>query len=287
MPALIEKGYIYIAQPPLFRIKKGKKGRYVKNEAAMREHLMELAADEMSLYLDRDKTTVHGGRFKAILKKLIAYESIIEHLSRKDIDPDFLRVLTQADFIDRECLKNRDTLEAFMLKVSNDWHRPDSSDTLVYTIEVDEAHASFRVQCQIQKNGLSQRFCLDQSLVTAPEFKDLKPISPYKLGLGLPPYRMSDGEGEKHFENAYAIVQHVLERGKKGLSIQRYKGLGEMNPSQLWETTMDPEKRTLLQVTLENVYETDEIFSVLMGDAVEPRRNFIQKHAAEVKNLDV
>lgn len=287
MPALIERGYIYIAQPPLFRIKKGKKGRYLKNEAAMREYLMELASDAMSLYLDRDKTTVSGGRFKAILKKLIAYEAIIEHLARKNIDPDFLRALTEADFLNREHLKDREKLESFMLKVSEAWHDPDSSDTLVYTIEADETHNAFQVLCQVEKNGLSQHFCIDLPLVNSTEFRDLKPLSPYKLGLGLPPYQMSDGDGEKSFKHAHAIVQHVLERGKKGLSIQRYKGLGEMNPGQLWETTMDPEKRTLLKVTLENAFETDEIFSILMGDAVEPRRNFIQQHAAEVRNLDV
>lgn len=287
MPALIEKGYIYIAQPPLFRIKKGKKEQYVKNEGAMREYLMELAGDQMSLYLDRDNTTVSGGRFKAILKKLIAYEAIIDHLSRKNIDPDFLRALTQADFLDRERLRNREILESYMADVRARWQQRSASDTLEYRIEPDEEHGSFQMFCHIKKNGLSQRFCINESLVTSPEFRELKALSPQKLGLGLPPYRMNDGEQEMHFETADAIVQHVLERGKKGLSIQRYKGLGEMNPNQLWETTMDPEKRTLLKVTLENAYETDEIFSVLMGDAVEPRRNFIQQHAAEVKNLDV
>ena len=287
MPALIEKGYVYIAQPPLFRVKKGKKEQYIKNEAAMREYLMALAGDQMSLRLDRDNTTVSGGRFKAILKKLIAYESIIDHLSRKNIDSDFLRALTQADFLSRERLRNREMLETYMTEVRDRWQQRNISDTLSYRIEPDEEHGSFQIVCRMKKKGLSQHFRIDELLVTSPEFRELKSLSPHKLGLGLPPYRMNDGEAELQFENADAIVQHVLERGKKGLSIQRYKGLGEMNPNQLWETTMDPEKRTLLKVTLENVYETDEIFSVLMGDAVEPRRNFIQQHAAEVKNLDV
>ncbi|MFQ5587819.1 MAG: DNA topoisomerase (ATP-hydrolyzing) subunit B [Nitrospiria bacterium] len=287
MSELIEKGYVYIAQPPLFRVKKGKKEQYVKNEAALREHLMGLAGDEMFLYLDREKTEITGGRFKAVLKKLIAYESVIEHFSRRNVDPDLLRGLTQEVFPDRELLRDRGRLDAFVADVSAAWRMAFPTDTLQYEIEGDEEHASYRVRFDLQKNGLSQSFHIDEALVSSPEFRELKQVSPFKLGLGRPPYRMRDGEGEKSYANPDALIQRVLERGKKGLSIQRYKGLGEMNPDQLWETTMDPEKRTLLKVTLENAYETDDIFSVLMGDAVEPRRKFIQQHASEVRNLDI
>lgn len=287
MPEMIEKGYIYIAQPPLFRVKKGKKEQYVKNEAAMREYLMGLAGDEITLYLERDSTMVSGGRFKAILKKLIAYEAIVEHFLRKNIDSDFLRGFTEENFLDRELLRDRLKLEALSEKVAHAWRTRYPTDMVRYEIAADEEHASFFIKCETQKNGLIQSFQIDESIVNSPEFRELKQLSPYKLGMGLPPYRMADAEGEKVYPSADMMIQYVLERGKKGLSIQRYKGLGEMNPSQLWETTMDPEKRTLLQVTLENAYETDEIFSILMGDAVEPRRKFIEQHAAEVKNLDI
>jgi len=287
MPALIEKGYIYIAQPPLFRVKKGKKEQYVKHETAMRDHLIGLSGDEMRLYMARDKIEISGGRLKAILKKLIAYESVIEHFSLKKIDPDFLRGLTQALFLDRELLRDRNRLESLAAEVKASWHGVHPTDSITYEISQDEEHASFQLECQIQKHGVSQSFLINEATVCSPEFREMRALSPFRLGLGLPPYRLVDSDGEKVYENAAVMVQHILSQGKKGLSIQRYKGLGEMNPSQLWETTMDPEKRTLLQVTLENAYETDEVFSVLMGDAVEPRRNFIQKHAAEVKNLDI
>ncbi len=287
MPELIEKGYIYIAQPPLFRVKKGKKEQYVKNEAAMREHLMGLAGDEVSLTLDREKTEVSGGRFKAILKKLISYEAIIEHFTRRNIDADLLRGLTLETFLDRELLRDGGRLQAFLESLITNWKNKYPTDTVRYEISRDEEHASSRVTFHVQKNGLSQTFEIDELLVTSPEFRELRQLSPFKLGLGLPPYRMRDGDGEHEYNSPDDMIQRVLERGKKGLSIQRYKGLGEMNPDQLWETTMDPEKRTLLKVTVENAYETDDIFSVLMGDAVEPRRNFIQTHAAEVQNLDV
>ena len=123
--------------------------------------------------------------------------------------------------------------------------------------------------------------------MTTPEFRELQSLSPALLGLDGPSYRVREKGEEKAFNDTGKLVRHVLDLGKKGLAIQRYKGLGEMNPEQLWQTTMDPEKRTFLQVTIEDSVKADEIFTILMGDQVEPRRAFIQRHALEVRNLDV
>jgi DNA gyrase subunit B len=146
------------------------------------------------------------------------------------------------------------------------------------------------------------RTLINQELVSSPEFKELALLSPLVLGLGKPPYRLreheAEGEGksakrsnqageERSFVTTQEILAAVLEIGKRGLMIQRYKGLGEMNPDQLWETTMNPETRHTLQVTLEDIVVADEIFTILMGDVVESRRDFIQKHALEVRNLDI
>ncbi len=287
MAALIEKGYIYIAQPPLFRIKKGKKERYVKDEASMQDHLIGLAGDEMSLYTGPEKTLVGGARFKSLLKKLIAYEAIIQHFSRKGIDAELLRSLTQSAHFDKELLRDRERLNTLFEKVTSDWQAAHPTDRIRYEIGQDEEHGSPQVDCFLQKHGAYLNFSFDETLIRSPEFKELRNLSPLKLEMGEAPYRLTDGEGDHQYNTAFELIEHVLKRAKKGLYIQRYKGLGEMNPDQLWETTMDPEKRTLLQVTLENVYETDEIFSILMGDAVEPRRKFIEDHASDVKNLDI
>ncbi|MFQ5596494.1 MAG: DNA topoisomerase (ATP-hydrolyzing) subunit B [Nitrospiria bacterium] len=287
MPELIEKGYIYIAQPPLFRVKKGKKEQYVKDEAALQDHLIALAGDAMRLHLGRDKTTVRGGRLKAILKKLLAYESILDHFAHKHIDADLLRILTQCDPFERDLLNDRNRLRRLFDRAKDLWSAQSTNDSISYEIERDEEHAAFQVACRVLKNGMLQTFQVNETLIHSPEFRELKQLSPLRLGLGAPPYRLIEGEDEREYHNVGDMIRTVLERAKKGLAIQRYKGLGEMNPEQLWETTMDPEKRTLLKVTLENAYETDEIFSVLMGDAVEPRRKFIESHAGEVKNLDV
>jgi DNA gyrase subunit B len=124
-------------------------------------------------------------------------------------------------------------------------------------------------------------------MVGSADFRELQKISPSALGLGRPPYRLKRKDTESEFSNSHDLVSEFLETGKKGMSIQRYKGLGEMNPTQLWDTTMNPDTRSLLQVTLEDTTGVDEIFTILMGDEVEPRRNFIQKHALEVRNLDI
>ena len=136
-------------------------------------------------------------------------------------------------------------------------------------------------------NGMVQSFEVNHDLVGSADFRELQKLAPSAIGLGRSPYRMKVGETEKTYFVTAGLVTAILESGKKGLSLQRYKGLGEMNPTQLWDTTMNPETRTLLQVKLEDMTGVDEIFTILMGDEVEPRRNFIQQHALEVRNLDV
>jgi DNA gyrase subunit B len=156
-----------------------------------------------------------------------------------------------------------------------------------WAIEKDEEHDASRLRFETTWNGIHSSILFDENFITTPEFRELQSLSPAILGIGAPPYRVKEQGQEKSYTDTRWLVQHVLDLAKKGLSIQRYKGLGEMNPDQLWETTMTPEKRTLLQVTIEDSVKADEIFTILMGDSVEPRRAFIQRHALEVRNLDI
>ena len=140
---------------------------------------------------------------------------------------------------------------------------------------------------RLETSGASYSLDMTHDLVGSADFRELQKLSPSAIGLGRAPYKLKAKGQEQPILSTVDLVRAILDIGKQGLSIQRYKGLGEMNPSQLWETTMDPEKRTLLKVQLEDVAGVDEIFTILMGDEVEPRRNFIQTHALEVRNLDV
>jgi len=287
MSQMIEKGYIYIAQPPLFKVKRGKTERYIKDEAALREYLVGIAGDEVQVYQEGSSEWASGAKVKGLLKKLAAYEAIIDHFARKQIDPEVLRALTQHEELQPELLRDRKRLNALLESAKRYWSQYYPTYVITSSVSEDEEHVSNRIEIQIQKNGAPHLIKIDEALIGSPEFRELRNLSPLRLGLGTPPYRVTDSDGEKEYPTAAGIIQHVLERGKKGLSIQRYKGLGEMNPDQLWETTMNPESRTLLQVQLEDTVEAERVFSVLMGDEVEPRRNFIQQHASEVKNLDI
>ncbi len=285
MVPLVEKGYIYIAQPPLFRVKRGKAEQYIKDEPAMREYLFSAAQNEVQLHCEDQK--ISGTRVRTLLKKLVAFESLLDHFAKKQIDSDLLRILVSETDFNSEHLKNRTFLAVLIPNIEQKMRIASPDGTVALTIEQDEEHESFRVVCHVQKNGATKRFNLDEALATSPEFRELYNIAPQRIGLGAPPYKISDPEGESSYKTSAGLVSHILERGKKGLSIQRYKGLGEMNPTQLWETTMNPEVRTLQRVQLQDIIETDKTFSMLMGEEVEPRRLFIEQHAQEVKNLEI
>jgi DNA gyrase subunit B len=143
------------------------------------------------------------------------------------------------------------------------------------------------VACRLHAHGTLHSLDVTHELVGSADFRELQKLTPTSIGIGRAPYKVKAKGQEQRYQSTDELVEAILDMGKQGLSIQRYKGLGEMNPSQLWETTMNPEARTLLRVTLEDLTGVDEIFTILMGDEVEPRRNFIQTHALEVKNLDV
>ena len=151
----------------------------------------------------------------------------------------------------------------------------------------DEEHETNKIICRIQTNGVGHTLDVTHDLVGSADFRELQKWSPSAIGLGRAPYKIKAGEEETSYAGTAQLLKAIFEIGKHGLTIQRYKGLGEMNPTQLWETTMNPETRLLLKVKLEDLAGVDNIFSTLMGDEVEPRRNFIQQHALEVKNLDV
>ncbi|MCW5786732.1 MAG: DNA topoisomerase (ATP-hydrolyzing) subunit B [Nitrospira sp.] len=287
MPELLERGYIYIAQPPLFKVKKGKTERYLKDEPAMNEYLADLAVEEVEVRLENGQDSLTGRRLLPVLKKLIAFESLLHKVNKRHHEANMLRVFVDQPGLTRETLKDQAALQTIVADAK-------AALTLLYpkaepTIEVleDEEHQTSKLVCKVATAGMSHQVDITHELVGSADFRELQKQAPSAMGLGKPPYTITIKGAEVRKNGSAELVQAILEEGKQGLNIQRYKGLGEMNPGQLWETTMDPEKRTLLRVKLEDMTGVDEIFTILMGDEVEPRRNFIQQHALEVRNLDV
>jgi DNA gyrase subunit B len=287
MPELFDRGYIYIAQPPLFRVKKGKTERYLKDDGTLNDYLADLAVEAVEIYVESGQSYVTGRRLLPILKKIIAFESLLPRFAKKQHEARILRAFVDEPTLDRDLLKNTTALRKVVANTKKmlEIFHPGAAVTL--DIVRDEEHESNKVVCRVQTNGMPHTVEVTHDLVGSADFRELQKWSPSAIGLGRAPYKLKADEVEYSYPGTAELLKAILEIGKQGLTIQRYKGLGEMNPTQLWETTMNPETRTLLKVKLEDIAGVEDIFSTLMGDEVEPRRNFIQQHALEVKNLDV
>jgi len=303
MKVLIERGYVYIAQPPLFKVKRGKSELYIKNEEAMREYLINTVSDSVTIY-GNEGEKITSVLLKQTLKKLLHYEELLERFSKKHAPLELIRAYVLEPELLKGSLKVEKKTEKVVKAVQKYFETYYPKFSIKVTIEPDEEHKGYKIINQLKKDNETENLTVDEEWVNTAEFKELMQVSPVVLGLGYPPFYIEENEiieeGEKKakqakkppvekksFSTITALVASILEYGKKGLTIQRYKGLGEMNPDQLWETTMNPESRILLKVILNDTIKTDEIFTVLMGDQVEPRREFISKHAMEVKNLDI
>ncbi|MCC6347431.1 MAG: DNA topoisomerase (ATP-hydrolyzing) subunit B [Nitrospirales bacterium] len=277
MPELLEKGYLYIAQPPLFRIKKGKTEKYVQNETELMAMLFDLAAEDMHVVAPMGK--VGGKKLVPFLKKIATFEKLIGWFEKKRSDPEVIALLLKKG-VEKETFKDKDAVADLLGKLKEALTSLKHGEILV-----DEEHEAFAVDVRRQNYKLT----LSIPLFLSPEFKEVAGL--YKElthALGPAPFTLELKGGEvKEVPSLRDLLSVATEGSKKGLSIQRYKGLGEMNPQQLWETTMDPEKRTFLQVTVEDSVKADEMFTILMGDQVEPRKEFITKHALEAKNIDI
>jgi DNA gyrase subunit B len=287
MPQIIERGYLYIAQPPLFKIKRGKTERYIKDDSRMEDFLLDLAAEDMELYSPEQNGYLTGERLTSTLKKLVSFEKNLDKFKRKRIDTVVLRAVLLDKTFSKAVLKDGEKLKTIAATIENYLRHYHPKTVIDWAIEKDEEHEAMKLRFDTKWDAILSSIVFDENFITSPEFRELQSLSPAMLGLDGPDYTIREKGEEKKFTNTGKLVHYVLELGKKGLAIQRYKGLGEMNPDQLWQTTMDPGKRTFLQVTVEDSVKADEIFTILMGDAVEPRRAFIQRHALEVKNLDV
>jgi DNA gyrase subunit B len=287
MPELIDRGYIYIAQPPLFRVKKAKTERYLKDESALNDYLADLAVEAVEVYVESGQSYVTGRRLLPILKKIIAFEHLLPRFAKKQHEAGILRAFVDEPTLDRELLKNSAALKKVVANAKKSLEIFYPGAAIALDIARDEEHESNKIVCRIQTNGVGHVLDVTHDLVGSADFRELQKWSPSAIGLGRPSYKVKAGEEETSYPGTAELLKAIFEIGKRGITIQRYKGLGEMNPTQLWETTMNPETRLLLKVKLEDIAGVEDIFSTLMGDEVEPRRNFIQQHALEVKNLDV
>jgi DNA gyrase subunit B len=280
MKELIEKSHIYIAQPPLYRIKRGKSEKYIKNEADFTREIMQRATDSLRVEygVNGSKATLEKGDLRAFLMNLDEFQQMFHKLERRVRESRVVEVLANADLkIDSKAdFSDRANLEALTAALK--------AAGVEATIQPDEEHSAFLTAFHDSTNA-ERRIGIDLS--HQPEYRRFRGLAEKISKFNAPPFTVLKNENRDSLLNWRDLLEHVKAEGKRDASVQRYKGLGEMNAEQLADTTMNPEKRTLLVVKLEDLVATDEIFTTLMGEDVESRRKFIEENALDVKNLDV
>jgi DNA gyrase subunit B len=288
MPELIARGFLYIAQPPLYKVRKGKSERYLKDEAALADHLLSLGSRGWSLEVEGGANLVDDD-LKSLAQQIERIEGRFERLARR-CDRRVLEALLEATDLTAERLHDTKAIQAAISEMEA-WigiHEPDMLP-LAFDLAKDDEHQTHRLSFQTFVAGAPRETLVDEAFLESPDYQDLRGLYNRLSDVSSAPYELQKGETDEKIVLARPtdLLEHVKKEGSRGLNIQRYKGLGEMNPDQLWETTMDPSKRTLLQVRVDDMIAADEMFTVLMGDDVEPRRAFIQNNALNVTNLDI
>jgi DNA gyrase subunit B len=288
MPALVEGGHVYIAQPPLFKVKRGKKEEYIKDESSMIRYLMRQATGDMTVKPANAGQPIEGRELAKSLEKMVDFKRYCERAARRlGGDAHMLNVLLESlggrkGVLRKEDLNLRKVFqdEDLMAKIEG------ALDKAGYKTELtsDEEHGLWEIETT---TNTGVNLVIDWNFASYVEFQKAVELFKNLEDELAAPFISGENGASEEIPTREALLEKVLTAAKKDLSIQRYKGLGEMNPEQLWETTMDPAKRTLLKVRIDDAVETDEIFTVLMGDAVEPRRKFIETYALDVRNLDV
>ncbi len=283
LPALIERGYVYIAQPPLFRVKRGKSETYIKDERELDGYLIRRATEARVMRVPEKNLEFAAGELERLLQKMIAQQKFMQVVERRGHPRQIVEALLNAG-ADREYFADKERLEDLCLALQ--------TPTRSVSVQRDEEHNRYLLQIEDRSSGYPRHHSIGVDFVTAAEYRTLlanhREIAAASGDVVIS--ATSDAEDKAtdvRLRSLDEIVDYFLTAGKKGVAINRYKGLGEMNPEQLWETTMNPEARTLLQVRAEDHTEADLMFTTLMGDQVEPRRKFIEDNALDVKNLDV
>jgi DNA gyrase subunit B len=287
MRPLIEGGYIYIAQPPLYKLKRGKREEYIETQEEMNDLILDLGIDGLKFTIIKGKETFNANQFKDLLLTLVHLERNIELMRRRGVDFD--------NYV-KFCSSKPKKIPVYMVKVDGHTHFVyDDKELAAFTkdaeeaqyVEIFESEDIQEIMTKFDKMGFSLSQFSKVVILEDYQVEKAKGKKKAEQEVLKPLFKIESEDDEHEFLSLKDVLDFVRGQAQKGMHIQRYKGLGEMNPQQLWDTTMDPTRRTILKVTLEDAVEVDKTFSMLMGDEVGPRRQFIETYAHEVKDLDI
>ena len=280
MPEVIERGYLYIAQPPLFKVAEGKNEIYIKNEGEFNRYLRSRAIAKSEVVVQRTNKKMPEKRLGLLLEKIFLFHDLIQRIQKKGTPRSLLNFLLENGIRGKSTFEEKE-------KMADLQKRLRKSGFEVFDLTWDEEHNLYGFDVQEANGGANLRSRVHWDLIASVEYRHLFQIYQEIQEMAPPPYILMEKGKQVTIHQVEGLLQSLDQLGREGVSIQRYKGLGEMNPGQLWETTMNPETRTLLKVKVEDAIEADEIFSILMGDEVEQRRRFIEENALFVQRLDI
>ncbi len=285
MVEVINRGYLFFAQPPLFKVKQGKTETYVKDERDLDDNILRNGIEKA--HIERsDGQSVEGTTLANVIKNLLRRERILDVFERKNMDKTIIKTFV-LEGLDQDALgdemRAKDLLDRVKQRIARNHPQ---LEVVQASVDRDEEKSKYLISVKTMLNGLVRQTVVDLSMTESPSFGEVVSISKRIQVLGEPPFKLRLDDRITEIPSFTRLVDVIMDNGRRKLSIQRYKGLGEMNADQLWETTMNPENRKILQVTIEDAVKANEIFSTLMGDQVEPRREFIEKNALNVVNLD-
>ena len=287
MPELVENGYIYIAQPPLYKIKKGKQEKYVKDDAELNDYLLQVALDKAALYPAEDVPAIKGTALEELSKNFLRVNGIKDRLASR-YNEIFLDQLMLVARLTDDNLHDKETINSWVSDINKLMNRDDNF-SLNFEIKLKEkADNEFEIHVEETRHGVMHEYIVPSEFFHSGEYQNIMNFAEQLQGLLTQGEAMVErGEKRIQVETFEQALEWLINESKRGQHIQRYKGLGEMNPEQLWETTLDSNVRRLLQVRIEDAVAADEIFTTLMGDHVEPRRDFIETNALSVSNIDI
>jgi DNA gyrase subunit B len=277
MKELIERGHVYIAQPPLYRVKRGKMDRYIRDEREFSQELMRRATED-HIVKAKEGVSLEGAALTRFLLDVQEYDQIAAKLLRRLRERALVDLVAESDLDKKADFEDKKALEKLLKAIEK------AKVKMEAKLSYDEEHSLYEIVLG-DDSGHSAR--INWALASMPDVKRLRTLSRAISASDKPPFTVARNGDKVNKENAAAVLAFVLEDAKKDFTITRFKGLGEMNPDQLWATTMNAETRTLLQVKLEDMVEAETIFTTLMGENVEERRKFIEDNALDVQNLDI